>query len=189
MKFSLNKIDAEHPQHTLGKMATNNGYADKNTSLITILSSEHGRLRREQRDIDKRDLQRALKYGTFENTLDGRCWKVEYDGIIFVTNPKMTREITAFPSPLPLADLDCKAIEDNLKVKYLLEHRPELSTSHTIIVIDNSGSMLSKKNDVLLYRDSQNAAFSFTALEFIAEQLFSNTAVNSDLDGVFKGAH
>lgn len=162
-------------------MATNNGYADKNTSLITILSSEHGRLRREQRDIDKRDLQRALKYGTFENTLDGRCWKVEYDGIIFVTNPKMTREITAFPSPLPLADLDCKAIEDNLKVKYLLEHRPELSTSHTVIVIDNSGSMLSKKNDVLLYRDSQNAAFSFTALELIAEQLFRNTAVNSDL--------
>jgi hypothetical protein len=79
----------------------------------------------------------------------------------------MTREITAFPSPLPLADLAYKTIEENLKAKYLLEHRPELSTSHTVIVIDNSRSMLSKKKDVLLYRDSQNAAFSFTALEFL----------------------
>ena len=167
-------------------MTTNNGYADKNTSLITILSSEHGRLRREQRDIDKRDLQRALKYGKYSLKKGHSNPHLEYDGIIFVTNPSMSREITAFPSPLPLADLDCKAIEEILKVKYLLEHRPELSTSHTVIVIDNSGSMLSKKNDVLLYRDSQNAAFSFTALEFIAEQLFTNTAVNSDLVSLVK---
>lgn len=68
----------------------------------------------------------------------------------------------------------------------MLDHRPELSTSHTVIVIDNSGSMLSKKNDVHLYRDCQNAAFSFTALELIAEQLLSNTAVNSDLVSLVK---
>ena len=186
MKISLNKIDTEIHNTPLGKMATNNGYADKNTSLITILSSEHGRLRREQRDIDKRDLQRALKYGKYSLKKGSHNPHLEYDGIIFVTDPSMSREITAFPSPLPLADLDYKTIEENLKVKYLLEHRPELSTSHTVIVIDNSGSMLSKKNDVLLYRDSQNAAFSFTALELIAEQLFSNTAVNSDLVSLVK---
>ena len=171
-----------------GKMASNYGFACKNTSLITILSSEHGRLRREQRDIDKRDLQRALKYGTFENTLDGRCWKVEYDGITFITNPKMTREITAFPSPLPEVEVDFKAIEATDKLKRLLEQRPELFTTHTVVVIDNSGSMLSKKNDVHLYRNSQNAAFSMTALELIAEQLFSNTAGNSDLVSLVKFA-
>jgi hypothetical protein len=31
--------------------------------------------------------------------------------------------------------------------------------------------MLDKKNDIHLYRDSQNAAFSFSALEFVAEQV------------------
>ena len=170
-------------------MASNNGFASKNTSLITILSSVHGRLRREQRDIDKRDLQRALKYGTCMMNR-GHTWTVEYDGITFITNPTMTREITAFPSPLPEVDVDFKAMEANEKMKILLEQKPDVSTSHTVIVIDNSGSMLSKKNDVLLYRDSQNAAFSMTALEFVAEQLLSNTAVNSDLVSLVKfGEH
>jgi len=171
-------------------MASNNGCASKNTSLITILSSVHGRLRREQRDIDKRDLQRALKYGTYMMKRGHFNWTVEYDGITFITDPTMTREITAFPSPLPEVDVDFKAMEANEKMKLLLEQKPDVSTSHTVIVVDNSGSMLSKKNDVLLYRDSQNAAFSMTALEFVAEQLLSNTAVNSDLVSLVKfGEH
>jgi hypothetical protein len=167
-------------------MASNDGFASKNTSLITILSSVHGRLRREQRDIDKRDLQRALKYGTYIMKRGHHRWTVEYDGITFITDQTMTRKITAFPSPLPEVDVDFKAMEANEKMKLLLEQKPDVSTSHTVIVVDNSGSMLSKKNDVLLYRDSQNAAFSMTALEFVAEQLLSNTAVNSDLVSLFK---
>ena len=42
------------------------------------------------------------------------------------------------------------------------------------------------KNDVLLYRYIQNAAFIMRALEFNAELLFSNTAVNSDLVSLVK---
>ena len=92
----------------------------------------------------------------------------------------MTREITAFPSPLPEAEVDFKAIEANENLKRLLALKPELSTSHTVIV----------KNDVLLYRYIQNAAFSMRALEFIAEQLFSNTSVNSDWVSLIKfGEH
>jgi len=37
-----------------------------NTSLVTVLSSAHGRQRREERDITKLDLQAAVKYGTKE---------------------------------------------------------------------------------------------------------------------------
>jgi hypothetical protein len=160
-------------------------YEEKNTSLISILSSAHGRLRREQRDIDKRNLQRALKYGTCKTNWGGR-WLVEYDGISFVTDPTKKHEITAFPSPLPEVDVENKALLANIKMKRLLEQKPDFSTSHTVIVIDNSGSMLSKKNDIHLYRDSQNAAFSMTALEFIAEQLLNNTAVNTDLVSLIK---
>lgn len=145
-------------------------FGSKKTSLITILSSEHGRLRREQRDIDKRDLQKALKHGTRERAW-GQRWKVEYDGISFITDPSTRREVTAFPSPLPNVPTNMDMISESMKTKLLLEQRPDLATSHTVIVIDNSGSMLSKKNDIYLYRDSQNAAFSFTALEFVAEQV------------------
>ena len=46
------------------------------------------------------------------------------------------------------------------------------------------------KNDVLLYRYIQNAAFIMRALEFNAELLFSNTSVNSDWVSLIKfGEH
>lgn len=151
-----------------------------NTSLITVLSSTHGRLRREQRDIDKRDLQRALRYGRRERAW-GQRWQVEHDGITFITDSTMRKEITAYPSPLPDAPIEMKDRTDHQKAKRLLDKKPELATSHTVLVLDNSGSMLSKKNNVHLYRDSQNAAVSMTAIEFVAEQLFSETATNSDL--------
>ena len=100
----------------------------------------------------------------------------------------MRQEVTAYPSPLPEIPVDFSAMDGHEKAKRLLQQKPELSTSHTVIVIDNSGSMLGKKNDVHLYRDSQNAAFSMTALEFVAEQLLSNTAVNSDMVSLVKFA-
>ena len=116
----------------------------------------------------------------------GRRWKVEFDGISFITDESMRKEITAFPSPLPNMEVDSEMATEHSKAKVLLEAKPELATSHTVIVIDDSGSMLSKKNDILLYRDSQNAAFSMTALEFVAEQLFNETATNSDLVSLVK---
>jgi len=106
---------------------------------------------------------------------------IEYDGITFITDQSMRREVTAYPSALPMMDIDRKMRDDHEKAIRLLHGKPELSTSHTVIVIDNSGSMLSKKNNVHLYRDSQNAAFSMTELEFVAEQMFNETAVNTDL--------
>jgi len=160
-------------------------FGTQSTSIITILSSTHGRLRREQRDIDKRDLQRALRYGTRTRAWDRR-WLVEYDGITFITDSTMRKEITCYPSPLPKMDIDFETSANHAKARHLLMEKPELSTSHTVFVIDNSGSMLDKKNDIHLYRDSQNAAFSMTALEFVAEQLFNNTAVNSDLVSLVK---
>lgn len=157
-----------------GEMAS----CHQQTSLITLLSSEHGRMRREQRDINKRDLQKALKYGTPEPTW-GRRWKVEYDGIVFITDANMRQEVTAYPSPLAFAPIDGDACKDHEKAKLVLERKPELCASHTILVVDNSGSMTT--HDIHLHRDRQTAAYTATALEFVAEQLFSGTANNSDV--------
>lgn len=98
----------------------------------------------------------------------------------------MRREVTAYPSPLPNIPVENDAMRKHEKTKSLLREKIDLSTSHTVLVVDNSGSMLGKKNDVHLYRDSQNAAFSMTALEFVAEQLFNNTAANSDMVSLIK---
>lgn len=57
--------------------------------------------------------------------------------------------------------------------------KPDLCVSHTVLVVDNSGSMMT--DDILHHRDRQTAAYTMTALEFVAEQLFNGTANNSDL--------
>jgi Mg-chelatase subunit ChlD len=153
-------------------------YDDRQTSLITILSTEHGRLRREQRDIDKRDLQKALKFGKKESNYKGR-WKIEYDGIVFIADPTCSIEITAYPAPLALAPVTTDAHMNDDKAKQLLERKPDLCASHTVLVVDNSGSMTT--HDIILHRDRQVAAYSTTAIELVAEQLFNGTANNSDV--------
>ena len=105
------------------KMAARGGFAGRNTSLITILSSEHGQLRREQRDIDKQDLQKALKYGKRESAW-GQRWLVEYDGITFITDHTMRREVTAYPSPLTKVSIDYSALNGHVNAKTLLKQKP-----------------------------------------------------------------
>ena len=148
------------------------------SGLISILSTDHGRLRREQRDINKRDLLKALRYGSQERTW-GQRWKIEYDGIIFIVNNSLTQEVTAFPSPLALAPVDTKDRIAQKRTQDLFMIKPELCTSHTVLVVDVSGSMTT--HDITLHRDRQVAAYSTLAMEYIAEQLFKQTATNSDI--------
>lgn len=148
------------------------------TSQITFLSTDHGRMRREQRDIDKRDIQKAIKYGTRTSCWNGR-WKIEYDGIIFITDASCRREVTAYPSPLSFAETPFEVTEEHSKAKLVLSRKPDLCASHTVLVVDNSGSMTT--HDILYHRDRQTAAYSVTALELVAEQLFNGTANNSDV--------
>jgi hypothetical protein len=135
-------------------------------------------MRREKRDIDRRDLQKALKCGSRQLCF-GQRWKIEYDGIIFITDPTLRREITAYPSPLAFAEIDYDARESHDKAKRVIGIKPELCVSHTVLVVDNSGSMAS--HDIILHRDRQTAAYTVTALEFVAEQLFNETANNRDV--------
>jgi hypothetical protein len=149
------------------------------TSLISILSSTHGRLRREERDIEKRDLQKALKYGTVSECKYKDRLRVEYDGIVFIVDKSMRREITSFPSPLQKAQVDEKVIKKHEQAKAILELKPELCKSHTVLVVDNSGSM--QTHDIPHHRDRQVAAYATLALEYVAEQLFKQTANDTDV--------
>ena len=149
-----------------------------NTSLITILSSDHGRLRREQRDIQKRDLQKALKHGKYEKAFGNR-WKVEYDGIVFITDNNRRKEVTCYPAPLSLAPVDAEANSGHMKAMRVISMKADLCTSHTVFVVDNSGSM--RTHDIPLHRDRQTAAISTMAMEYIAEQIFSGSANNRDV--------
>jgi hypothetical protein len=95
------------------------------TSLLSILSTEHAKLRREERSIDKRDLKRALKYGTRERCWGNR-WKIEYDGVIFIVDNAVQREITAYPAPLRELPLDETTQEEHRLAKLIISEKPEL---------------------------------------------------------------
>ena len=63
----------------------------KATAEYTVLSSRHGRARREQRCISKHDLKTAIKYGLkLPGNPDPRSgekrWKFIYQGLVYVTD-------------------------------------------------------------------------------------------------------
>jgi hypothetical protein len=180
---------ADLPQRALGRRATKFVVMSRQTSLISLLSTEHGRLRREQRDIDKRDLQAALKHGEWNKcwTPPGKSqrWKIKHDGIIFVTDGR--REITCYPMPLASAPLSTLAREEHDDAKRIIAVKPELCASHTVLVVDSSGSMAT--HDINLHRDRSTAAYSNLALEFCAEQLFAGSSNNKDVVSLVEFRH
>ena len=76
--------------------------ADRPTELVTILSGKHGRERREQRSISKRQLQAAVKHGertpAKPDKRGAKRWKYTYKGIVFITDVTSKIEITSYPA-------------------------------------------------------------------------------------------
>jgi hypothetical protein len=109
------------------------------TSLISTLSCEHGRIRRVQCDISERDLQRALNHvsRTLQQCKDThgkqvRPRKFEYDGIIFI-DESLRKEITTFSSPLSLVDVLISDRVTHSKAICVLEMKAELCPSRWIV--------------------------------------------------------
>lgn len=156
-----------------------------NTSAVTLLSSIHGRLRRGQRDIGKRDLQAAIKYGTKEPGYPSRStgqptWKFTYRHIVYITDETMRKEITSYvvaldipEAPIQEGDLDLQR-----RAAMLLSQRPDLCLTHTVLVVDQSGSM--KRCDVEEYKTRSEAVFGTIALDLLAEKLDAGLARPTD---------
>ena len=62
-----------------------------------LLSTIHDRERRNERGIDKIDLQNARRYGMEERGYGGRL-KYTYGGVVFIYDPDTNRAITSFPA-------------------------------------------------------------------------------------------
>lgn len=79
---------------------------DVRTSAITIVEADHGRMRREQRGIHKKDLQAAKKHGVRE---EGFPWpngdatsKYTYKNIVYIANDVTGEEVTSYTLPITL---------------------------------------------------------------------------------------
>ena len=111
-------------------------------STTLIQSSLHGRKRRLLRRIEKTDLEDCLVFGIKEPSYNGR-WKYTYNQVVLIMDPTSTREITSFIMPLEMerAEYDNYYIEEHAEAKRAIVQDKSVCASHTIVIMDMSGSM------------------------------------------------
>ena len=118
------------------------------TSDVPFLSSVHGRQRREERDIDQHDLRAAVLHGKKEDAsrvVRGRRrqrWKYTFANIVYITDEASTTEVTSWVEPVrvdPVPVSPTMLIAHEAACKMVCE-TPQAWTSHTVLVIDQSGS-------------------------------------------------
>jgi len=158
---------------------------DVPTSTITFVETEHGRLRRRQRCISKKDLQTAKKYGTKRSTHsrpNGDPAAIyEHKDIVYIVNERTGEEVTSYAVPLQLDPVpETPALRQHHQhAQTQIRHNPACWTSHTVVVVDTSGSM--KAADVWGTRTRLGAVWVSIALDFVAHRLEHGDAGATDV--------
>jgi hypothetical protein len=146
-----------------------------------IESSVHGRERREQRDIDKIDLEYCVKYGKREpGHRDPKTgaprWKYTFAEVTFVTDETSTKEVTSWTAelpPLPVKVIDTRSQQQYEEMKRRLAMQPRLTTSHCVVIVDMSGSM--KRSDMYGHKSRSRGVYYSLAEDFVAKTLNSSS--------------
>lgn len=160
------------------------------TDLVTVLSSAHGRQRRSERLISKSDLQAAVKYGekeaSYENSNGELRWKYTFRGIVYITDETSRREITSWPIPAFGFDVPLVKITEKMR-RY---HRAAVRalgnkaswTSHTVAVVDQSGSM--RNTDVEGGATRSDAVWITLALTWVDAEIKAGSRKSTDVMSV-----
>ncbi|EJK54349.1 hypothetical protein THAOC_26030 [Thalassiosira oceanica] len=168
----------------------------KATAEYTVLSSRHGRARREQRSISKHDLKTAIKYGLkLPGNPDPRSgekrWKFIYQGLVYVTDAACKKEITSYRQnyqntppgmecePVDAVPITCQMREKHNELVRVLKDEQHLITGHTFVIVDQSGSM--RNSDVQGFETRSHAAYRCLGVDFIKQQLTSRNPDQADL--------
>ncbi|KAJ1443761.1 kinase-like domain-containing protein [Ochromonadaceae sp. CCMP2298] len=157
------------------------------TSCVDFISSVHGAQRRAEREISKRDLQTAVKYGVKEQTFphprtgDARL-KFTYNNIVYITDSTATTEVTSWALvqfPILKAEIDESLSGQIAEQKRRLSCGATAVTSHAVLVVDQSGSM--KNGDVVGHRSRSRGAYYTIANEMIAQPLLRDQISFTDV--------
>ncbi len=145
------------------------------TEELTLLSTLHGRARRQLRDISKHDTKTVVKYGTKTPAaiVNGeQRWKFEYDNTVVITDEYCSKEITSYKKAIKIepANITQRMLDNHTEAVRVLKEDPHMCISHSIIIIDQSASM--KIGDVECFRSRSEASYGTLALDYIAEQLY-----------------
>jgi len=145
------------------------------TSQIPFISSTHGAERRNQRNISKRDLQAAVKYGTCQEGYPRKngepTWRFTHANIVHITSDTKQREITSWVEQLPfeIVNISPRMQKQYDESKKRNAEEPSLITSHTVFIIDKSSSM--RESDIDGHRTRSRGAYYNLAEEYVSNQL------------------
>lgn len=138
------------------------------TEDVSLISHTHGRERRAERNILRRELQAAIKHGVKEKGNPGRDgsprWRYTYDGVVYITDETSRHEVTSWRvDGVDAADAVAPA-EIELAGK----------GAHAVLVVDSSGSM--RTADVPGFESRAHAVYDCLVRDFAAPQVKTGAA-------------
>lgn len=147
------------------------------TSQVDFFPSLHGQERRQQRNISKKDLQTVIKYGTRKRThpcprTGAFRWKYTHGDLVYITDEAGAQEVTSWATELPLnkkMTMQPEYFNAYYEAKRRITEDPSIITSHSVVIVDMSGSM--RKSDMHGHRSRAKGVYHNIAEELIASQL------------------
>lgn len=129
-----------------------------------------------QRDISKRDLASAVRYGTKEQTYSHKGelrWKYTHADIVFITDYSSKVEVTAWALELPLQKVPIAPVisSQHREAKRRIASSPDIITSHHVFVVDMSASM--RESDMNGHRTRFRAVYFALAEQFTYQKVAS----------------
>jgi hypothetical protein len=158
--FEQRQLNNHSERQEFGQMASSTSCL--RTEDVTLISHAHGRQRRAERNIQRVELQAAIKNGTKESANPGRDgssrWRYTYNGVVYITDESSRHEVTSWRI-------------DGEDEENIAPAQVELGGSgcHAVLIIDNSGSM--RASDVPGYETRAKALYECLKRDFAQEQL------------------
>ena len=187
--------------------SSSSSVADSQTSVTSYKETEHARLRRQQRGIDQKDLKAAIRYGTRRPHIwghhhnhtkkqnhhhqqhhhhssrrnDPNVYRYSYNDIHYIVNDTTKEEITCYTTPITLEPVLITEQMEEMHLQAIQTIQEDLNswTSHTVMVIDTSGSM--RNSDMWGSRNRLQGVWMSIALDFVAQRLESGTGTSTDV--------
>jgi len=158
------------------------------TDLEALFITPHGLARREERQLTMRELWVAVECGKREpadrRVKDGaRRWKYTFAGVVVITDFHATTIITSwnlsgYGIDIPKACISATMMRKHRLAVQRLEDKSTW-TSHTVVVVDQSGSMRTTDADKGITRS--DLVWSTLAMSFIADKLKSEERKSTDV--------
>ncbi|KAL7548558.1 hypothetical protein ACHAWF_012911 [Thalassiosira exigua] len=182
-------------------MPANRRYA-RDTVDSTLLSAAHDRQRREERGIQKIDLQRARRYGMKEYQDNGRI-RYTYGGVVFIYCPLKNRAVTSWKLTKESSDTSGTKVATPILLdthdfgsKFVLQEEERIQeelallmnsssrtrakwSSHSVLVVDMSGSM--RRDDVNGARCRSDGVWMALARDYVKKPLEERIRSKFDL--------